>query len=294
MSPEARKKALDVFAGGIFSMSGEDRKDLRGSIDTLQVRALAAAAEEDKKTNPRDKKLYKAYEEQSQWVQTNTVDSFLFSEADAKAFEPVSDGDLASQANRAVWDASAKFIDVNYKYGGKSPLGVDGIDCSGLISQVEPMMMKDINKRFNREVFDKEAMNAVRGSAASIIKAVGDKTSIKTNPEEGYYRAGMLIGLGPRPGAAPKESGRFRDIGHIAMVIQTADNRLRVFEATSEGGKVRMIGLTEFLRKHAGRPIYVTNPLAMAENGPATPSASRPLRPLMTEEEIEEIMSGGN
>jgi post-segregation antitoxin (ccd killing protein) len=290
LSPEAREAAVDAFMTGLAGLTPADREKLPESLRNLQTQALVKAAQtdhenmlnkEDLNTEDAYDNLQDAYDKNLRRLTEPRANSYEFTPEAQRLFapDPPPPGDEARAFNSALFQASGKYKGLPYELGGKG-VGAGGIDCSGLVSVAMPNAMKKVNEQAGQEVFGKDAMDAVRGSAADILRKVEQATGTQAavNPPLLHYRPGMIIALGPRAGE--RRNGRHKDITHVSMVIQDNAGRLMVYESNSYQGGVVIRPLEAALNEYRGRPVYAADPMLMARGRKAALPSPAPRPPI--------------
>lgn len=162
---------------------------------------------------------------------------------------------------------------IKYGYGSKD-IKSGRIDCSGWVSNMTTGMMDAVNKEAGKDVYGKEAKQAMKGSAADITQNVAKQTGFMLQGDDvkaENLKEGMTLGMATGGG---KGNGRFNEIDHIAQVIKDVETgKMMVSESTGDASKggVKKTDLNEYLAnyKKQGTKFYATDPTLMAEGAGA-------------------------
>lgn len=184
---------------------------------------------------------------------------------------PMEPGGPRGPVSASLYEQTQDAINKGVRYGfGSKDVSSGKIDCSGWVASINTNMMESINKEAGKEIYGKQARQAMQGSAADIIKNVAAATGQMMTGEDvnlQNLKEGMTIGMDT--GEHGWDKGRFEGIDHIVQVIKDAEGKLKVSESTgtNERGGVKMTDLNEWLEnaKKSGARLFATDPTKMAQ-----------------------------
>lgn len=168
-----------------------------------------------------------------------------------------------------------RYDHVRYGMGDKN-VETGTVDCSGWVVRLQNATMAEINREAGRPVFaPADRFDRNYDAAATIVQKASRRSGVMLEGSAvsaANLREGMVIGEdnGPQFDAKGRQwdSGRYRGIDHITMVVRDPNSGNLMISQSRGGEGVEMIPLDRYLQSKQSRGVelYATDPLAKARD----------------------------